>query len=151
MDAYPADIWQGKLVATRRDALVNLLDVMGGSEYDADGIPLDEAALSTLLRRPSSVLAEYDLSQLTEVSLQNMHLYRQAKHAIFQGDVLFFRAQQRKKEAPEWTSWQPYVSGNIQVIEIDSSHTGMSLPEPLAVIGQVLAQQLQEKQDEQYA
>ena len=80
-----------------------------------------------------------------------MHLYRQAKHAVFKGNILFFRAKRRRTDAPESSSWQPYVFGHIQVVDIDSSHTEMSLPEPLAAIGQVLAQQLIGEKNEQHA
>lgn len=142
MDAYPADIWADKPEATRRDALVNLLDVMGGSEYAADGRALDEAELATLITRPGSVLAGYNIGQLTEVSLHNMQLYRQAQHQRFQGDILFFHATQRSPQAPDWRLWQSYVSGQIQMIDINSTHTGMSLPQPLAAVGQVLASHL---------
>lgn len=142
MDAYPADIWANKPEATRRDALVNLLDVIGGSENDADGSALDEAELAALITRPGSVLAAYNIGQLIEVSLHNMQLYRQAQHPLFLGDILFFHATQRSPQAPNWQRWQTYVSGQIQIVDINSTHTGMSLPQPLAVIGQVLARHL---------
>ncbi|KAG0196352.1 hypothetical protein BGX31_005379, partial [Mortierella sp. GBA43] len=40
--------------------------------------------------------------------------------------------------------WRPYVKGEIDVYDINSDHMGMDQPEPMAVIGGILARKLEE-------
>jgi nonribosomal peptide synthetase MxcG len=145
MDSYPSDIWEGKPPPTERDALEALLDVIGESAYAADGRPLSEDEIRARLRGPASSLADADEGRrehLSQVALQSMHMYRDLRHGRFDGDLLFFRALRRPASAPDRSTWQPYIAGDIRCIDIDSSHNTMSRPAPLAVIGSELARYL---------
>lgn len=150
MDAYPSDIWDGKPPARRRDALLALLDVagadaLGAGAFDADGRPLDDNALLGRLRAPGSTLAsagDERIGRLIDVSLHTMRLYRELRHQVFDGALLFFHASQRGPDAPDWRGWAPYVSGPLDRVDIDATHNTMSRPAPLAHIGRALAQRL---------
>ena len=145
MDSYPSDIWEGKPPPTERDALEALLDVIGESAHAADGRPLSEDEIRVRLRGPGSSLADADegrRDRLSQVALQSMHQYRELRHACFDGDLLFFRALQRPADAPDRSTWQPYVGGEIHCIDIDSTHNAMSRPAPLAVVATELARHL---------
>jgi len=145
MDAYPADLWADKPLPTERDALVNLLDIIGDSAIAPDGTPLDAAQIRERLMRPHTSLVAAQgadpalLSRLADSSIQSMLLYRGMQHPSFNGDVLYFRATQHGPEAPDWRLWQAYVSGQLHIQEIAASHHGMSRPLPLAQIGRTLA------------
>ncbi len=145
MDAYPSDIWEGKPEAEERDALVALLDVIGASPLAADGTALERDALLARFRQPGSTLAgasDAHIARMTGTALHSMRLYRGLRHRRYDGDVLFFHASQRSADAPDWQGWAPYVGGRLERIDIDSSHSTMSRPAPLAHIGRVLAQRL---------
>ncbi|MES2933374.1 MAG: amino acid adenylation domain-containing protein [Pseudomonadota bacterium] len=145
MDAYPSDIWQGKPPPQERDALVALLDVIGASDLDSDGKPLPREAILARFRQPGSTLAGADeahLARMTAMALHTMQIYRGLKHQLFDGDLLFFHAQRRAADAPDWLGWTPYVGGKMERIDIDSTHSTMSRTAPLAHIGRMLAQRL---------
>ncbi|MFC5475412.1 amino acid adenylation domain-containing protein [Paraherbaspirillum soli] len=145
MDAYPSDIWQGQPEPTERDALLTLLDVIGASPLDADGQPLSHDAMLARFKQPGSTLAAADdahLARLLKNALHGMLQYRDLRHQPFDGDVLFFHAQRRTPNAPDWLGWTPYVRGRMERVDIDSTHIGMSKPAPLARIGRELASRL---------
>ncbi|MGV6476955.1 amino acid adenylation domain-containing protein [Azotobacter vinelandii] len=148
MDAYPADIWAGKPPPTERDALITLLDVIGDAPFGPDGTPLSEAQMRERLARPGSSLAAAGaadagvLSRLADISVHSMLLYRTLRHPVFEGDVLYFFATQRKPDMPDWQLWRPYVAGRLDKVDIASTHNGMSRPLPLAQIGRALAARL---------
>ncbi|MBA4108689.1 MAG: non-ribosomal peptide synthetase [Leptothrix sp. (in: Bacteria)] len=145
MDSYPCDIWKDKPEPQERDALEAVLDVIGASPQGPDGQPLSEEALRDKLRQPGSSLAGFEparLQRLTEMALHSMKLYRDADHQVFDGDLLFFHAARRPAHAPDWLGWTPYVSGAMQRVDIDSTHSGMSQPAPLSHVGRVLAEHI---------
>lgn len=140
MDAYPSDIWHGKPEPEERDAMLALLDVVGG-----DGQDLGRDALLARFQAPGSALAgagaDY-LARMIAMALHTMRIYRGLRHQRFDGDLLFFHASERGPEAPDWQGWSPYVAGQIEKIDIASNHNTMSRPAPLAHIGRVLAARL---------
>ena len=143
MDAYPSDIWLGKPAPEERDAMLALLDVIGG----ADGLPLDRDALLARFQAPGSTLADVspaDLSRMIDMALHTMRIYRGLRHRRFDGDLLFFHATERGADAPDWQGWSPYIDGAIDKVDVASSHNTMSRPSPLAHIGRVLAARLAE-------
>ena len=147
MDAYPSDIWAGKPPPSERDALVTLLDVIGDAAVAPDGRPLEVDEMRARLARPGSSLAvagEGRLAHLAQMSIESMLLYRQLRHPVFVGEVLFFLAAQRAPGAPDWRLWQAYVQGAINKVDVASTHNGMSRPLPLAHIGRVLAARLEQ-------
>lgn len=74
----------------------------------------------------------------TNAGLQ--HTYEPKK---LDGDVLFFAAMaDRFPGAPEPESWQPFVTGRLEVRPVDAAHGAMVRPEPLAEIGPMLAARL---------
>ncbi|CDG83717.1 non-ribosomal peptide synthetase [Janthinobacterium agaricidamnosum] len=145
MDAYPSDIWHGKPLPQRRDALLTLLDVIGASPLDADGQPLPEQAMLARFQQPDSTLAaagQARIARLLDSALHGMLQYRELQHRPYHGDLLFFHAARRAPDAPDWLGWRPYVHGRMERVDIDSTHIGMSRPAPLAHIGRELARRL---------
>jgi thioesterase domain-containing protein len=145
MDAYPSDIWEGKAPPTERDALVTLLDVIGDAAIDPDGQPLEADAMRERLMRPGSSLAmagRAGIARLAGMSVHSMMLYRQLRHPVYRGELLYFLATERSPGAPDWRLWQRYLEGRIEMVEVASSHNGMSRPLPLAQIGRALALRL---------
>lgn len=142
MDSFPADIWNGKPLPTRRDALQNLLDVIGSTEFARDGRMLSNDEIAGLLVAQGSALADYDIDKLIDACLVSMLIYRHARHPVFRGPALYFRAADRAADLPEWTVWEPFLAGPLERLDIASDHRRMSLPEPLAAIGATLRTRL---------
>jgi thioesterase domain-containing protein len=143
MDSYPASAFAGWRAPTLQDALITLLSVNG--ELDAD---TPEAIYQRLLRpgSPLAALGRAGLEQLGQTALHGMQLFRASRTPHYRGDLLLFHAREREAQAPLPASWQPYVGGRLDCIELDCNHFGMSDPGPLAAIGRELARRLDRSQ-----
>ncbi|MDR4228225.1 amino acid adenylation domain-containing protein [Bacillus mojavensis] len=149
LDAYPNHFLPIKEAPDDEEALIALL-ALGG--YDPDSLgdkPLDFETAIEILRRDGSALASLDESVI--LNLKNMYvnsvgILGSYKPKTFRGNVLFFRST----IIPEWfdpiepDSWKPYIDGQIEQIDIDCRHKDLCQPEPLAVIGRVLAAKFEE-------
>jgi thioesterase domain-containing protein len=75
------------------------------------------------------------------------YLLKSFTPSIYGGDMLFFRATLAEDESSALVSpvvWKPYVLGNMEVFDIHCKHGEMDRPEPMAVIGRILARKLNE-------
>ncbi|WP_290580128.1 amino acid adenylation domain-containing protein [Ketobacter sp.] len=145
LDAYPADHWRNAEPPQRRDGLLMLLDDITDAN-DAQGEPRSETDLLNVLQAPGSPLAQYNadlLLRLADTAVQNMLQYRQAEHPLFCGDVLLFRASQRRPDEPDWILWNAYIQGRIERVNLDCNHFQMHRQGPLATVGQTIARRLQ--------
>ncbi|KAF9553239.1 hypothetical protein EC968_010574, partial [Mortierella alpina] len=64
---------------------------------------------------------------------------------LIRGDVLIFRATVLYKEDDKLLSaddWRPFVSGSIDVCDIECLHDDMYSPEPMAIIAKALNERL---------
>ncbi|MDI6589208.1 non-ribosomal peptide synthetase DhbF [Bacillus subtilis] len=149
LDAYPNHFLPIKEAPDDEEALIALL-ALGG--YDPDSLgdkPLDFEAAIEILRRDGSALASLDetvILNLKNTYVNSVGILGSYKPKTFHGNVLFFRST----IIPEWfdpiepDSWKPYISGQIEQIDIDCRHKDLCQPEPLAQIGKVLAVKLEE-------
>lgn len=142
LDAYPADTWHDKPEPTLQDAWLAMLDEADASALVQGTEPPTEAELLSRIKRPGSSLASFDdavLLRMSRVALDSMRSYRTARHARLDGDVLFFRAARRPLAAPEPSTWQRYVSGAVDIVDIDATHLQMCNAAPLGRVAAVLA------------
>lgn len=142
LDAFPADHWRDAPTPTRRDALLMLLDDIAHA-HDEQGRDRNETDLFACLQRPGGSLSGFDaktLERLIDTALCNMQLFRSARHPVFSGDILFFRANQRTPDQPDWHSWRPYVQGNIDIVSLDCNHFAIHQRGPMSSISRVIAQ-----------
>ncbi|WP_426983329.1 amino acid adenylation domain-containing protein [Bacillus cabrialesii] len=149
LDAYPNHFLPIKEAPDDEEALIALL-ALGG--YDPDSLgdkPLDFETAIEILRRDGSALASLDESvilNLKNTYVNSVGILGSYKPKTFRGNVLFFRST----IIPEWfdpiepDSWKPYIHGQIEQIDIDCRHKDLCQPEPLALIGKVLAVKLEE-------
>ncbi|MEC1667414.1 non-ribosomal peptide synthetase [Bacillus mojavensis] len=149
LDAYPNHFLPIKEAPDDEEALIALL-ALGG--YDPDSLgdkPLDFETAIEILRRDGSALASLDESvilNLKNTYVNSVGILGSYAPKTFRGNVLFFRST----IIPEWfdpiepDSWKPYIDGQIEQIDIDCRHKDLCQPEPLAVIGRVLAAKLEE-------
>lgn len=147
LDAYPSHFLPIKQAPDDEEALVALL-ALGG--YDPDSLgdkPLDFEHALELLREDGSALASLEdetIRSLKETYVNSVQNLSEYEPKSFHGDILFFRST----IIPEWfdpistNSWEPYINGQIEVYDINCRHKDMCQPEPLAEIGEVIANKL---------
>lgn len=146
LDAYPGDQWRGLAAPTEQGALRALLYMAGrGDAWDPDAPP-DRAAAVELLRRGGSALGALHprtLDALIEVVITNARLMREHRHAVYDGDALFFTAAAPREE--DWLradAWLPHLAGGLEAHDIACTHPEMIAGPALDVIGPVLADRL---------
>ncbi|EGO63957.1 non-ribosomal peptide synthetase [Acetonema longum] len=147
-DAYPSTVLPYK-APDEEKALIALL-VLGG--YDPASLgdkPLNQASVLEILRRDGSALASLDeetVLNLKTVFANSVRILSEHRPEPFTGNILFFRSA----SMPEWfepicpETWKPYIRGRIEQYNIDCHHKDMCQPQPLAEIGSILVQKLQE-------
>ncbi|MCD9141039.1 amino acid adenylation domain-containing protein [Streptomyces albireticuli] len=146
LDAYPAEGFRELPVPDQAEALEALLAMGGYGPDSLDGKPFELAHVTEVLRREGSPLASLDdatIEALNRTYLNTNHLVRAFDHRVFRGDVLFFRATVDTIDdtlTPD--TWAPYVTGRIDNTDVACSHKDMTLPEPIAHIASVIADQL---------
>src|SRR5439155_1133816 len=102
------------------------------------------ASALDILRREGdllSMLEEHQVTAIIEVFKANGRLARNFHPQRFDGDVLLLPAL-RGEAPPPADSWAPYVSGRIEIHEVDCEHIDMMRPGPLAAIGPIVARAL---------
>ncbi|KAG0201194.1 hypothetical protein BGX28_005916 [Mortierella sp. GBA30] len=95
----------------------------------------------------SPELANPFLNRMPVICENNSRIARAQEPHVISGDLFVFRATVLGKKAEKlWSpeDWKPYVLGRIEVCDIECEHDYMDLPEPTAIIGQVLNQKLKE-------
>lgn len=89
---------------------------------------------------PAGILA------LKDVFVNNIRIMRKFQPGFFDGDVLFFSANQMPEEDRERlhvSSWQPFIGGRVDVHTIDATHGNLMTEAPhVARVGRVLADRL---------
>jgi amino acid adenylation domain-containing protein len=99
--------------------------------------------------RGESELAYLDERQravVLDVQVNVATLTGPARPGRFTGDLLFFVARQQKGEWGSPQLWRPFVTGDIEVHEVDSPHAKMLDSAPAAEVGAVLAHRISESE-----
>ncbi|KAG0196775.1 hypothetical protein BGX28_009756 [Mortierella sp. GBA30] len=138
-------------------ALVGLMDTPAGYhnrvrralDEDEDSQNMDPVTrLVGDMDQYSMDLMKPFLNRTAMIRRNNSRIASAQAPRVINGDVLLFRATVLPKGIEKlWSSvdWKPYVLGTIEVYDIECEHFSMDLPEPIAVIGQVLSQKLNER------
>ncbi len=141
VDAYPADRYRDEAPPDESIALRALLLVAG---HDPTSIPgrLTKPAVMAFLKatgHPLGTLSDDALSAIMRVVQHNSDLVRGHRHEIFDGDVLYFRAAlDHAGTTLSPLDWRPYVTGAIEVHDVQSMHAHLMSPSAVATIAAVL-------------
>jgi amino acid adenylation domain-containing protein len=142
LDSYPAYPWDKLASDHEQQALRSLLYM---SHYDLNTLPegpLDRRTVLGIVAEQGGVLSELDEATITavmETFVRSAPLQQQAKHAVFQGDLLFFTATVNQIDsALSHKDWLPHVRGKIENIDIACEHKDMLQAGPTAIIGKAI-------------
>ncbi|MGK5496593.1 amino acid adenylation domain-containing protein [Streptomyces sp. URMC 125] len=112
--------------------------------------PLEAAFVAKVLREgnsPFALFGEYNLLALIEIYKNSVRIMGEHEPRMFKGNTLFFRPTLDKDGTPKSTPdevWLSYVSGSVDVRDVETRHETMTQPGPLAEVGTVLAAKLRE-------
>ncbi|GIF09359.1 hypothetical protein Asi03nite_68970 [Actinoplanes siamensis] len=109
---------------------------------DPDVRPAIAASIGRDPADPRSLLAELSPDagdRLNRVFVDLHNLRGTFTSGIFDGSVVQFVASRDHENRGENDLWRRYVTGAVEVHEIDSTHGGMTDPVPMAVIGPIVA------------
>ncbi|AVT28459.1 non-ribosomal peptide synthetase [Plantactinospora sp. BC1] len=143
LDGYPAR--PGRAGALHPDDPENLRRLLASLGLD-DGVgPAPAPAdVLTAIRRPGGALAdlpERAVPALARAFAENSALAGSVSGRIYRGDLVFFRAAADEAAGErDPGAWRPYVSGEIVVHDVASTHHRLLNVEALATIGPLLAE-----------
>jgi pristinamycin I synthase-3/4 len=151
VDSNPAQAL-GPVTAPDHDQFTAMLL---GREPDPDapgtGRPFDPAAAVRELRAADPVMAgfaEEEVAALVSAAVGHVDIAQRFVPRRHEGDVTFFQATLGRPEgAPDPGAWSTHVGGDIDVHRIEATHAQMTGPEPIALIGRVLAEKFETTRD----
>jgi nonribosomal peptide synthetase DhbF len=118
-------------------ALLDSYPFAGGPEVSAADAPTpaDPAVVERELARFGMDMSRSE--RFAAVLAHNTWLAECCTPGVFQGDLVFFRANDHGAE-PRAEAWEEFVSGTIQPHPVDAGHFELLRAEPLAQIAEVL-------------
>ncbi|MFJ8221492.1 amino acid adenylation domain-containing protein [Streptomyces griseus] len=132
-----------------------LLDFVGRDPGMFGDGPLERDRVIEVLREEGSALATFDdehILRIGGVNNNNWSLTIGYEPEVFDGDVLLFVATRdedgpRDKTGRSVARLQPFVTGKVEVEEIDCEHRQLLQAGPVAEVGRALQQRLDDLQD----
>jgi amino acid adenylation domain-containing protein/non-ribosomal peptide synthase protein (TIGR01720 family) len=155
LDAYPGyPTRENAPISNEGDILIVLLDMLECDMKRLEGEPVTFTKAMEILRAEGHALAsieEHHLSAITQISANNIDLAIDFTPSVFHGDLLLFTATiDQPQDTPTPDVWTPYIDGNIETHRINSTHSRMMQPGPLAQIGPILTAKLHEVTASEY-
>jgi amino acid adenylation domain-containing protein len=141
MDSYPREGLPetGEL---SDDVVLRLLlsDYFAITPPDPEDGPLDPARTAEILAEAGlASLRVHNLGAIASLLRTNSQLIREFRPAVFDGDVVFFRARFGwDGPGPSSALWQPYLTGQVIEHAIACTHATMAQADPLAEVGRIL-------------
>jgi len=115
------------------------------------GRSLDRAAVLEHFREigsPMGSLTEDALGGMIGAFVSQAELMPGFVPHVVEADVLFFAAaENREPDGPEVADWLPYLTGHVEVHDVDAAHVQLTQPHALGVIGPILSRRLVRSQD----
>ncbi|MQY10999.1 Tyrocidine synthase 3 [Streptomyces sp. RB5] len=155
LDGYPGDGTRDRMLVERSpEVLAEILATLGHQAPDVDAWPSTPDEYAALVRPgagpqgPLTGLSGESVARVLEVFLANLRLAHDRPAHPYTGDLLLFTADDdRPADAPAPGSWQPYVTGRVDIHGVREAHGTMTRPEAWAHIGPVVAQRLAEVEE----
>ncbi|MEU6391697.1 beta-ketoacyl synthase N-terminal-like domain-containing protein [Streptomyces sp. NPDC046939] len=125
------------------------LPVEPGAELPEVDAVLDRIDAAVTADAASAPVTRAEAAAIAEVMRNNLRIAPQFAPGVFQGDVLFFSAQEEAGGSGDLAvmpgkadAWRPYVDGTLHDHRVPCGHYEMTEPEPVARIGAVVAKAL---------
>jgi len=152
LDAYPPldTVCQAgapvRLSGTDRQMLTSVLATLGVTLPRQIDASLDQQTLlAELVRQEALCASDHETAvHMLDAFKRSPALLRTFVPRRFEGDVLFLRATQTSglSSAPDPQRWEPHVSGNIELHDLDADHFRLLEPRLRPKIGELLTSRL---------
>ena len=145
MDTFPSVEGEEIPVETEEDVLRQLAGIIGLDLKGLEGRPLDFATVYEAAKQAGHVPADFNeriARRTMQMMLHNAGLKQGFRSSRLDGDVLFFYATKKEGRHSLPEAWKPYVTGRIEVHNVDCKHFEMTDPGPVREIGRILEQHL---------
>ncbi|MGW0330969.1 amino acid adenylation domain-containing protein [Streptomyces sp. NPDC003011] len=139
------------VAADEQKVLLALLDFVGRDPRTLGAGPLVHEEVMAVLRAEGSALATFDeehILRIGAVNNNNWSLTVGYEPAVFDGDVLLLVATRDEDETPQAkkdrsvTRLRRFVTGEVEVREIDCEHRQLLQAGPVAEVGRILQERL---------
>ncbi|MGO4146372.1 amino acid adenylation domain-containing protein [Paenarthrobacter sp. YAF11_1] len=146
LDAFPGTQKNNDIVGNGSGIWAAYLEAQGYALDEADAEGLDAGRAQEILRRNHNPLGTVPLDAV-EAMVENFpvlaRLIREQEPALFDGDLLLFRATvDVPAGTPGADAWEPYITGSITDVEVPDRHSRMLSDAALPSIMPALAIQL---------
>ncbi|MFE0105094.1 amino acid adenylation domain-containing protein [Streptomyces sp. NPDC059009] len=131
-------------------ALLALLDSAPASHFANDPDRELEHVRASLGQFAGNLIDGDETSLLdvtSEFVVRSLNMLKRYEQPVFEGDVLFFNAT-RNPEAPYMAQWAPYITGELEVHDLECTHNEMCRPEQAATMGAHIARRLGRSADQ---
>jgi thioesterase domain-containing protein len=142
LDAYPAN-----QVVARELSRAEIISLAFDGLDVPDSADLSPADLQPRLAERGSALgdlSEQALADVLRVTENNIQLLLGFEPDSYDGNALLFQAARDGENDERAKLWQAYITGEIAVHLVDSTHFHMTSPEALSAIGPIVATAIQE-------
>lgn len=146
LDAFPGNQESNDDVGAGVGIWAAFLEAQGYALDESDYEDLGAAKAQEILRRNHNPLGTVPLDAV-QAMVENFpvlaRLIREQEPAIFDGDLLLFRATVEVPEGtPRADAWEPYITGRVTAVDVPERHSRMLSDAALPVIMPALAIQL---------
>lgn len=147
MDSYPSTDERQSSPMTEEKLMKEIVPMLGLDLADLGAEPLDFTAVYEAAKHAGEIPADFDeriARRNMEMLLHNSLLEQKFRAGQYDGDILFFFADNKEGEHRLPSAWQAYITGKIEVHTVHCKHYEMTEPAPIRSIGKVLNQRLRE-------
>lgn len=146
LDAFPGNQESNDEVGAGAGIWAAFLEAQGYALDESDYEDLGAAKAQEILRRNHNPLGTVPLDAV-QAMVENFpvlaKLIREEEPAVFDGDLLLFRATEDVPAGtPGAEAWGPYITGSVTAVEVPAKHSRMLSDAALPVIMPALAIQL---------
>ncbi|MFH8768881.1 non-ribosomal peptide synthase/polyketide synthase [Streptomyces sp. NPDC017958] len=156
LDSFPVSSAVAAPVAPgsgEQNLMAALLEATGLGEQLPGGAEPDEETVAAVLRAQGNPLTDLLADHLVTVAQtfqDNVELRRAFTPKVFRGDLLLLAAGADGPGAEAGTRrWQPYVDGRVDARTITGRHEQMLLPGPIAEVGRIVTERLENLGEEE--
>ncbi|MFJ5974381.1 amino acid adenylation domain-containing protein [Streptomyces sp. NPDC093060] len=136
-----------------QNLMAALLEATGLGEQLPGGAEPDEETVAAVLRAQGNPLTDLLADHLVTVAQtfqDNVELRRAFTPKVFRGDLLLLAAGADGPGADAGTArWQPYVDGRVDARTVPGRHEQMLLPGPIAEVGRIVTERLENLGEEE--
>jgi nonribosomal peptide synthetase DhbF len=82
------------------------------------------------------------VERMADVMRNTVRTYPDYRLRVWDGSMLLIRAMRRTPDGGPPADWSPYVSGPLEVVDLDCSHPNLIAPEMVATVAEAIAKSL---------